>query len=339
MKTIIKYFRIIILLVVAFQINSCTEPDTEPDTPPETTGEAMFWIASDLGVGSITVSCNGVSRTFNNYYSSGAPNCGATGAANFTLNPGTYNYTASGGTKTWSGSITVNSGGCSKMQLTASGGGTSGGGGSGTTSGQAMFWIASDLGVGAISVTCNGSTKTFNSFYNSGAPACGATGVANFTLNPGTYSYTASGGTLKWSGTITVTSGGCFKMQLTGSGGGGTGTNLSINGKWQGSDGRIITISGSSGVFNSFGTGIWKSAADKGIVKVGDLFLRNISNVNSTKWNSQQLWLQNTNGVPSSVKWGADGTIMISSNGNSFTLTSTNPDNGVSGSITFTRVN
>lgn len=172
------------------------------------------------------------------------------------------------------------------------------------TSGQAMFWIASDLGVGTISVSCNGSTKTFNSYYSSGAPSCGASGAANFTLIPGTYSYSASGGSLTWSGSITVTSGGCSKLQFTGSVGGGIGSNLSLNGKWQGSDGRIITISGSNGVFNSFGTGAWKSAADKGIVKVGDLFLKNISNINSTKWNSQQLWIHSTNGVADSVKWG-----------------------------------
>jgi hypothetical protein len=169
----------------------------------------MFWTGSDLGVGAITVNCNGTSRTLNSYYSSGAPSCGASGAANFTLNPGTYAYTASGGSLTWSGTITVTAGGCSKLQLTGSGGG--GGGGTG----QAMFWTGSDLGVGAITVYCNGTSRTFNSYYSSGAPSCGASGAATFTLNPGSYSYTASGGSLTWSGTITATAGGCFKLQLT----------------------------------------------------------------------------------------------------------------------------
>ncbi|WP_310008366.1 hypothetical protein [Flavobacterium granuli] len=175
-------------------------------------GQAMFWTQTDLGVGAITISCNGITKTINQYYSSGAPSCGAAGGANFDLDPGTYSYSASGGLLTWSGTITVTSGGCSKMELTSSG---AEGGSTGTNTGQAMFWTASDFGVGSITVTCNGSSKTIDSYYSSGVPDCGATGGANFNLDPGTYSYSASGGSLKWSGNITVTNGGCFKMQLT----------------------------------------------------------------------------------------------------------------------------
>ena len=117
-----------------------------------------------------------------------------------------------------------------------------------------MFWIASDLGLGAITVSCNGSTKTFNSYYTSGAPSCGATGAANFTLNPGTYAYSASAGSVTWNGNITVTTGGCSKLQLTysgtggGSGGGGVGTpgtsQVLLNQCVSGSDGdkKIFTI-------------------------------------------------------------------------------------------------
>lgn len=200
--------------------------------------------------------------------------------------------------------------------------------------GQAMFWTDTDLGVGSITVSCNGITKTFNSYYNSGAPSCGALGAANFNLNPGTYSYSANGGALTWNGSITVNSGGCSKMNLTVNGNGG---NLSLNGKWQSSEGVTIIISGSSGVFNSFGTGNWKAAADKGFVKLGDLYLRNISNVNSTKWNAQTLWYFGTNGIVEGVKWGSDGTIIMSTNGSTFTLTGML--DGFSSSKVFNRVN
>jgi hypothetical protein len=102
------------------------------------TGNATFWVASDLGCGTITVSVNGQSKTISSFYST-SPACGASGCANFTLAPGTYNYSASCSGKTWSNSITVTAGGCSKMQLTStnnSGGGTGGtGGGTGGTGG------------------------------------------------------------------------------------------------------------------------------------------------------------------------------------------------------------
>ncbi|WP_445737656.1 hypothetical protein [Mariniflexile sp.] len=206
------------------------------------------------------------------------------------------------------------------------------------TTGQAMFWMASDLGVGNITVSCNGSSKLLDKYYNSGIPNCGAIGAANFILNPGTFSFSAKGGALIWNGTITVTNGGCSKVQLTNSGIGGGGVNL--NGKWLGTDGRTFTISGSNGVFNSFGTGNWKSAYDKGLVKVGDLYLKNISNVNSTKWNVQPLWVAGVNGVVNEVKWGTNGTIVISANSNTFTLTGTDPFDGLTTkSATFTRTN
>ena len=143
------------------------------------------------------------------------------------MNPGTYTFSASGGSLTWTGTITVTSGGCVKQQLTNTGGGGTGGGGTGT--GQTTFWVATDLGVGNITVTCNNTTQTITGFSSSGAPSCGASSCANFTLNPGTYSYSASGGSLTWSGTITVTSGSCSKQQLTNTGGGGTGSNCNWN--------------------------------------------------------------------------------------------------------------
>jgi major membrane immunogen (membrane-anchored lipoprotein) len=177
----------------------------------------MFWIASDLGCGNINVVCNGITRTISSVYGS-APSCGASGTATFDLSPGTYAFTASCSGKNWSGNITVTAGNCSKLQLTSSGGGGGGGGGS---TGQGMFWIASDLGCGNITVVCNGITRTISTIYAT-SPPCGTSGTATFDLSPGTYAYTASCSGKNWSGTITITAGGCQKVQLTSSGGGST---------------------------------------------------------------------------------------------------------------------
>lgn len=81
--------------------------------------------------------------------------------------------------------------------------------------GKIIFWVDSDLGCGTIDVTINGSTKTITSFYSGSTPDCDASGCATFSLDPGSYNWTASCSGLSWSGTNEVTSNGCFKMQLT----------------------------------------------------------------------------------------------------------------------------
>jgi hypothetical protein len=87
--------------------------------------------------------------------------------------------------------------------------------GSGSTSnGSVVFWIASDLGCGNVKVNLNGGTGYISSYYST-SPSCGASGCANFTLPPGSYSYSASCGSYTWSGTVNATSNGCYKMQLT----------------------------------------------------------------------------------------------------------------------------
>lgn len=86
--------------------------------------------------------------------------------------------------------------------------------GGNTSTGTAMIWTQVDHGCGPISVTVNGSTQAVSSYYSSGAPSCGANGCASFTLPPGTYSVSASCSSATWSGSITVTSGGCSKLRL-----------------------------------------------------------------------------------------------------------------------------
>lgn len=190
-------------------------------------GQAMFWVGSDFGCGNISVTCNGLTATITGY-NQAIPSCGTSNTATFTLPPGTYNYTASCTGLTWSGTVTVISDNCSKIQLTNNGGGGNGGGNS---SGQVMFWAASNFGCGNVTVVCNGVTRTITSYSTSGTPSCGANGFATFNFSPGTYSYSASCSSYTWSGTAVVTAGGCNKIQLTtnGGGGGGGGYNTMAN--------------------------------------------------------------------------------------------------------------
>ncbi len=172
-------------------------------------GDALMWIATDFGYGPITVSCNGQQRSITSFYSSGVPACGASGCANFSMSPGTYNFTASCSGRSWNGTTTISAGGCSKTQLTLSGGGGTGG-----QAGQAMFWIQNNSNCGNITVNCNGMSQIISAYYSGGAPSCGANGCAMFNLQPGTYSFTASCSTKNWNGTVTVSAGGCYAMRL-----------------------------------------------------------------------------------------------------------------------------
>jgi hypothetical protein len=94
------------------------------------------------------------------------------------------------------------------------GGGSGGGGGGGGTTGSLTVWSQVDHGCGNISVTVNGSTQIVSSYYSSGAPSCGSSGCANFTLNPGTYSISASCSSYTWNATLSVTAGGCSTLKL-----------------------------------------------------------------------------------------------------------------------------
>ncbi len=180
----------------------------EPETPAPKTGQVVFWTASDLGCGNITVTINGKAEVITGYHPS-APGCGANNAATFDLPEGNYSYTAQCTGKTWSGQVTFTAGQCFKLQLT-------GGSGPGTTTGQATFWTASDLACGNITVNVSGITRTISSYYSSSTPSCGASGTATFDLAPGNYSYTAQCSGKTWSGTVAVTAGGCARVQLTG---------------------------------------------------------------------------------------------------------------------------
>jgi len=77
--------------------------------------------------------------------------------------------------------------------------------------GNVYFWY-NTTGTTA-TVIINGQNEYITTHYTSD-PGCGASGDANFSLPPGSYSYTASSSFSNWSGTVTVTSNGCNGVLL-----------------------------------------------------------------------------------------------------------------------------
>lgn len=81
------------------------------------TGNAIFWQASGSGFGATVVQVNGITSNITSEYSS-APDCNAAGCAVFNgLKVGVYNYTASDGSSSWSGTITINKDVCLTLEL------------------------------------------------------------------------------------------------------------------------------------------------------------------------------------------------------------------------------
>jgi hypothetical protein len=202
------------------------------------------------------------------------------------------------------------------------------------TEGDATFWLATDLGVGNITVICNGMTQIITGYYPS-TPSCGASSSANFNMPPGTYNYTASAGNTTWNGTISITAGGCSKLQLIGSGGAGPANNV-LNGNWKSSGGLGITISGNQGVFYTFSSN-WQTAANGGYVNIGTVKVKNITSLNNNQWSCRDLWMTATNGIINGTQWSNDGTISMNANGTVITVTSTGPVSGLAGSVVYNK--
>ena len=169
---------------------------------PQNSGNVTFYF--DQNGPNATVNIGGQTATVSSNYQTGAPTCGilAAGCANFTLTPGTYNYSASSTLTTWSGSVTITAEGCTEVSLPQS-------------TGAATFWTSSSS-FGNITVTVNGGTGVITGFTSVGTPTCGFSGCATFDLLPGTYNYSAASSSgANWSGTVTVTADGCRTIQFT----------------------------------------------------------------------------------------------------------------------------
>jgi hypothetical protein len=82
--------------------------------------------------------------------------------------------------------------------------------------GQVAFWRDSTGSQFDITVTVNATEARVTSSFVV-APACGASGTANFSLCPGSHHYTAREalpGTKSWSGNVTAKEDGCTTVRL-----------------------------------------------------------------------------------------------------------------------------
>lgn len=192
--------------------------------PTPSKGELVFWESSATGCsGTTTVSINGATKSISNF-STSAPSCGSSGNATFSLDAGTYSYTAtcSGGTKT--GTVIVSSNQCTPVQINWVINPPP------PDQGQLVFWETSNTGcLGNTEVVINGVTR-YITIFSASTPQCGSTGNATFLLYPGVYAYTAKcSGTIK-TGTVSVVLNQCNPVQLDWSTGGGNTSGYSCQG-------------------------------------------------------------------------------------------------------------
>lgn len=153
-----------------------------------TNGNVIFSTLYNLNGSTITVNCNGQTAYITSGNSSSNPPCGTATGANFSFPAGTYQFTASGISLTWSGSVTVNgNGSCKALILNVTGGGSGGGG---TNIGHLTVW-SPNTSVSTITVTCGGLTRNITSKYAS-MPNCEASGCAIFDLPYGNYTINAN---------------------------------------------------------------------------------------------------------------------------------------------------
>ena len=97
--------------------------------------------------------------------------------------------------------------------------------------------------------------------------------------------------------------------------------NLSLDGKWMATLGNGVTISGPTGVFYAFSSS-WKTAEDKGLIKIGSQKFKNISKVSTYKWNCLEYGIRTENGIPVEGVWSFDGIVTMSNDGKSITVVS-----------------
>jgi roadblock/LC7 domain-containing protein len=65
-------------------------------------------------------------------------------------------------------------------------------------------------------------------------------------------------------------------------------TTPTLNGVWEQTDGNfVITINGSNGVFTQINSGSWKEVQNRGNIKIGDQYFRNISRTGDFTWSGQ----------------------------------------------------
>ena len=200
-------------------------------------GSVVFWFASDLVGGNIKVTINGSTNYISSFYST-SPSCGASGCANFTLPIGSYTYTASNDSDTWSGTVNSTSNGCSKIKLTANVSGSTGnGGGSSINMDLNGKWINEGTGI-----QISGSSATFYCFGGNWQTANSNGFVNTNTLKLKNINTTSTANS--WS---------CQDLYMTTTNNVIDGTTWSNDGKIiMSSDGKSITIESTGPISGNF---------------------------------------------------------------------------------------
>jgi hypothetical protein len=155
----------------------------------------------------------------------------------------------------------------------------------------------------------------------SGTPI--AAGTSNFSVKA---SNSAGNDTKSFS--ITITGGPTIPI---------TPTTQSIDGVWDFS-GLKITVSGSTGIISQFSTtnALWTDAMNKGYVKIGDPYWKNLTSTGNLTWSGQMLkvtYNASTNAA-TGIGWG-NCTFTLSPDGQTLTIT----DSGAGFTQTWTRSN
>ena len=105
----------------------------------------------------------------------------------------------------------------------------------------------------------------------------------------------------------------------------GGSSSYSLNGVWENTNGKQVTVSGNTAIINSFGSPstLTLDAINKNYVKIGDQDWRNLTSTGNLTWSGQALIIMfytSTPNVATGTSW-VNCTITMSTNGQTITIT------------------
>jgi len=108
----------------------------------------------------------------------------------------------------------------------------------------------------------------------------------------------------------------------------GGNTTQSLDGVWVNSVGMQVTVSGSTGILSAFIyanlNAVSQSSIDKGFLKVGSQFWRNLTSTGNLTWSGQEAMVQFATSQPNiatGTTWSGNRTFTMSANGQTLTTT------------------
>ncbi|MBK7958455.1 MAG: hypothetical protein IPK03_10265 [Bacteroidetes bacterium] len=196
---------------------------------------------------------------------------------------------------------------------------------------------------GTISACQNSCGNTSGAGYNCVSGNCvsvssGATYVSLSACQSNCSSSGGAGYNCTSGNCVSVSSGAAYSTLSACQSNCSSSTNLTLDDKWINSNGSVITISGSTGIYTVFGPSN-QAIANLGLIKLGDLGLKNISKTSTYKWNCLALCSYSENSVVKALFWSTDGVITMSNDGKTISIFSNRTYNGTpsSGTSTYMR--